>query len=141
MAGNKSKIILKLNLKGTELALRAYLNKTMARVAFYLEGVVKSSLVNSSNGGRTPSSPGQAPHVLTGALRSSITGKVVNGSGHVSSIYGVSVGTASAYAKRLELGFYGTDSKGRKYNQAPRPFLKPAYQNNRRKIKQIIRGK
>jgi hypothetical protein len=32
------------------------------------------------------------------------------------------------YSRRLELGFSGTDSAGRHYNQPPYPYLRPAYE-------------
>jgi HK97 gp10 family phage protein len=39
----------------------------------------------------------------------------------------VAVGTDVVYARRMELGFRGADSLGRVYNQAPRPYLRPAF--------------
>lgn len=36
------------------------------------------------------------------------------------------VGTDLEYARRVELGFVGTDSLGRTYDQAPRAYLGPA---------------
>ena len=47
------------------------------------------------------------------------------------------VGTNVEYARRLELGFVGTDSLGRTYNQKPRPHIIPAFE----KHKKIILGK
>lgn len=35
-------------------------------------------------------------------------------------------GPTVIYARRIELGFRGTDSAGRTYNQAPNPYVKPA---------------
>ena len=37
------------------------------------------------------------------------------------------VGSDSPYARRIELGFTGHDSLGRYYDQAPRPYLLPAF--------------
>lgn len=34
--------------------------------------------------------------------------------------------TDVVYARRLELGFSGTDARGRSYNQPPMPYLRPA---------------
>jgi len=51
------------------------------------------------------------------------------------------VGTNVEYARRLELGFVGTDSLGRNYNQKPRPHLIPAYERNRLKILAKFGGK
>ena len=44
------------------------------------------------------------------------------------------VGTNVEYARRVEMGFVGTDSLGRTYNQAPNPYLRPALEKNRSKI-------
>ena len=32
-----------------------------------------------------------------------------------------------AYARRIELGFIGTDKLGRRYHQPPQPYMRPAY--------------
>jgi hypothetical protein len=37
------------------------------------------------------------------------------------------VGTNLVYARRIEHGFVGQDSLGRSYNQAPKPYLHPAF--------------
>ena len=44
------------------------------------------------------------------------------------------VGTNVEYGRRVEMGFVGTDSLGRTYNQAPKPYLRPALEKNRSKI-------
>jgi len=51
------------------------------------------------------------------------------------------VGTNLEYARRLELGFVGIDAKGRKYDQAPRPYLRPALEKNRENIKRLFGAK
>jgi hypothetical protein len=38
-------------------------------------------------------------------------------------------GFEPAYARRLELGFIGTDSLGRHYHQPPFPYMRPARDN------------
>lgn len=43
------------------------------------------------------------------------------------------VGTDLEYAARIEFGFTGPDSLGRVYNQAPHPYLRPAFDENRAK--------
>jgi phage gpG-like protein len=43
------------------------------------------------------------------------------------------VGTNVIYSARVEYGFTGVDSLGRKYNQSPRPYLRPAF-DARKKI-------
>ena len=133
-----AKPIIRLNIRRVEKNLIRYLKKRMLEVVVRLDAYVRNSMVVSNAGGINPSAPGQAPHIGTGALKRSITHKVRVEKNEVVGVYGVAKGPASVYAKRLELGFVGRDTKGRLYNQQPRPFIKPAYQNNKRKIKQIL---
>src|SRR5690606_2259671 len=87
--------------------------------------------------GLDPSKPGEPPHVLSGRLRQSITHQVEVGSNYVRG----RVGTNVEYARRLELGFIGTDAAGRNVNQAPRPFLRPTLAEERAEIlRRIVRG-
>ena len=44
------------------------------------------------------------------------------------------VGFTMVYAPRIEFGFVGADSLGRNYNQAARPYLKPAVERMARKF-------
>jgi hypothetical protein len=66
----------------------------------------------------------------TANLRNSIHGQVVKDAptGVVGSVGAglPGVGATMEYAARIELGFVGQDSLGRAYNQAPRPFIRPA---------------
>jgi len=68
----------------------------------------------------------QTPHVDTGRLRSSITHEIEGLTGRV--------GSNVEYARRIELGFVGVDSLGRKFNQKPYPYLRPALHKNEKKI-------
>lgn len=77
--------------------------------------------------GLAPSLPGEPPKVLTGTLRANIGWAVQPRSRSVVLVIGVRKGPADKYARRLELGFHGTDKRGRKVNQAPRPFLRRAF--------------
>lgn len=58
------------------------------------------------------------PNAPTGDYRRSWTRRKIKN--------GYSIGTNRPQARRLEMGFYGTDSLGRVYNQAPYPHLDPA---------------
>jgi hypothetical protein len=119
------------------------LQRNMERAALFIVGAVVRSIstgqpVRRTRGGwirgLNPSRPGQPPHVLLGKLRQSITHRVVAmGNG-----FAALVGSGMVYARRLELGFAGRDSLGRNYNQAPRPYLRPAVRNNRTMIGRII---
>jgi len=62
--------------------------------------------------------------VKTGTLRRSIHTEVIDSS---STSATARTGTDVVYARRLEFGFVGRDSLGRLYNQAPRPYLRPAF--------------
>jgi len=44
------------------------------------------------------------------------------------------VGSNVEYARRYDMGFVGTDSLGRKYNQKPRAYLRVALEKNRKRI-------
>jgi hypothetical protein len=62
--------------------------------------------------------------VLTGANRDSIQTELIVDSG-VQAIAQIAPGMP--YSRRLEFGFVGMDSMGRFYNQAPRPYVRPAW--------------
>lgn len=96
---------------------------------------IKVSLNIGNPGGKTPSAPGEPPRKVTARLFNSIFGKVIR---QGSQILGV-VGTNVIYGRRLELGFVGKDSAGRQINQAPRPFIRPAFERNRDRIKRILK--
>lgn len=63
--------------------------------------------------------------VLTGTLRRSWRTQTINsGVG----VYAARVGPTVVYARRIELGFKGEDSLGRVYDQQPKPYAKPGYE-------------
>lgn len=84
--------------------------------------------------GLNPSVPPNPPHVLTGRLRQSIAWEVVV---EPKAVVG-RVGTNVVYARRLELGFVGTDALGRNINQEPRPYLRPSLAENRKEILRFL---
>jgi hypothetical protein len=84
--------------------------------------------------GLDPSLPGESPKVVTAALKNSIVGRVDDEQDAVRGF----VGSPLIYARRLELGFVGADSMGRTVNQAPRPYLRPAVLENRKRILETI---
>ncbi|MDG6245080.1 MAG: HK97 gp10 family phage protein [Methanolobus sp.] len=103
--------------------------------------VVRAAQDNSRKGG-------EFPHRVTGNLFRNIAAvspvRVHRSSNKVE----VAVGSTMEYARRLEYGFVGTDKLGRHYNQQPRPFLRPALDDNtdqveeamQKKLQEIIRG-
>lgn len=69
--------------------------------------------------------------VLTGTLRRSIRAEVVGRD--------VLVGTELPYARRIEYGFNGADSRGRVYHQAARPYLRKAMDERKAEVADAIR--
>ena len=67
----------------------------------------------------------RAPY-RTGTLRRSLHTEVEASGGKAEA----SVGTDVIYAARLEFGFQGKDALGREYHQPPRPYLRPALDEN-----------
>ena len=127
-------------------AAKAEVARRMQRAVLVVQGDAQRRLsvgqpvVRTPKGGlrgTTKAAPAPTPpRVLSGRLRASITHEVQTG---VNSITG-RVGSNVPYARRLELGFFGADERGRNYNQAARPFLRPALQENLPRILQIIGG-
>lgn len=96
--------------------------------------VVREAQENSAKGGAFPNR-------VTGNLFRNIAAvspiSVKKSPGQVE----VLVGSTAEYARRLEYGFVGTDKKGRRYNQQPRPFLRPALDENTDEIEKAIAKK
>jgi hypothetical protein len=73
---------------------------------------------------KTNASGRPGPNVVSGTLRRSIH---VEGPANAGSLgRKVEVGPSVIYGRRVELGFSGTDSRGRSYDQPPYPYLGPA---------------
>lgn len=129
---NANKVI-----KNTEFTTEANMKKAM----LFAEGTAKKMVSRGNVGGDNPSLPGEPPKVVTGTLRANIGSEVRVEGKSVVGVLGVKKSPADDYARRLELGFTGTDSLGRTYNQRPRPFLVPTIMDNKRRILEIMRGK
>lgn len=92
-------------------------DRAVRQTAFYVQGIA------------TMLSP-----YKTGANRASIVANTSQGSRGKKGPIGIPGGSAMVayvgptmeYSARLEFGFKDTDSKGRKYNQPPRPYMTPA---------------
>lgn len=61
----------------------------------------------------------------------------IRGTGRQKSLY---VGTRAAQGRRLEFGFNGVDSLGRRYNDPPRPHFGPGAQATQDGLERLIRG-
>jgi hypothetical protein len=75
-------------------------------------------------------------HVVSGEQRDAIHTEVVTDEDFAQTLMVTPIHDASnkygfdpAYARRLELGFIGTDSLGRHYHQPPFPYMRPARDN------------
>jgi hypothetical protein len=104
-----------------------------------VKSVNRSQPIRRSKSGRTvgldPSAVGEPPKRLTGALIQSIQapGAVREGDSVVAPIV-----AGTKYARRLEFGFIGTDARGRRISQGPRPFMRPALERVRPRLAEII---
>lgn len=92
--------------------------------------------VGRINPGNMPSAPGEAPGTVSGRLAFNIDFEMAREEDAIRGFLGVRDDVR--YALRLELGFVGVDSLGRRYDQAPRPFLRPTLLRNRARIVEII---
>lgn len=129
-------------------ALTEEMEQRVKDAAVYLEGQIKRKLgtgvrtgktyrVPGTNRTYTASAPGEPPAVMLSDLMNSITHLIQR---EPNAIIGI-VGTNKEYARRLEFGFIGEDSLGRRYNQAPRPYFRSTYNENREQIINMLRGK
>ena len=94
-------------------------------ISLVLEGEKTGRVYRRGGREHRASAPGEAP--------ASDSGNLVN---NITAVYNLEEGWGEVqanteYAMRLEYGFVGEDSLGRSYDQAPRPFLRPALVNQR----------
>ena len=121
-----------------ERIVQKQMTVNMTQAMLYAEGQAKKLVSRGNRGGGNPSKPFDPPKVVTGTLRSNIGYEVSIKGGEVVGALGVKKGPANEYAKRLELGFVGTDSAGRRIDQKPRPFLRPTINDNMNQLKKIL---
>jgi hypothetical protein len=103
-----------------------------ARIA----GKVRRTRARKGQPSRVLASWEGGPGVVTGFLRNSIQ---VRDERATATGYEVTVHPSGPYYRRLELGFRGTDSIGRRYNQRAYPFMRPAAYTVRARANQIAR--
>jgi hypothetical protein len=77
------------------------------------------------------------PEVRSGAYLASLYTEV---QGDPGTKFTISMGSDAPQSRRLEHGFYGADSLGRVYHQAPRPHIEPAMALTQAHLKQQLRG-
>lgn len=110
------------------------MEKNMRLAVAFLQGEVRKSINRGNPTGFDPSRQGEPPKRVTGRLFNSIATRVQSAKRKITG----AIGTNVSYARRLELGFTGTDSKGRNVRQRARPFLRPAIRNNVRALRRIL---
>ena len=120
-----------------ERALRARLSRNMRQATLYVKGQVQRSINRGNADGSAPSAPGEPPKKVTARLFQSIATDQRESPLEITGV----VGTNVEYARRLELGFTGTDAAGHVVDQQPRPFLRPALRNNLTAIQRILAGR
>lgn len=108
----------------------------MTKACLVVQRNIKTRLNVRASAGQH-SAPGESPLKQSGRLYNSIFFKVERrGDEFVGVVYSNDV-----KARRLELGFVGVDSLGRKYDQKPRPFMRPGFAESEDQIKRIMGGK
>jgi HK97 gp10 family phage protein len=117
-------------IKNVEKARRVALTHACKVVQAYAKPMINNVTGNLA-GSITYSVMGDAPSAVESPAVQS------DGVGRGGKDEGV-VGTNVEYARRLEYGFKGTDSLGRKYNQSAKPYLRPALDNNKTKLTKEI---
>lgn len=112
------------------------LQRKLSGLAGELRGRVLDAALTSGANLIANDAKQRAPY-LTGTLRRSIhVGTPVAGLNERS----VAVGTDLEYAARIEFGFAGMDSRGRRYNQAAQPYLRPALDGSRSAVEREVTG-
>lgn len=111
------------------------LTQRMKLATVYLQGEVRKSINVGNRDGHNPSAPGEPPHKVTGRLQQSIVTAVVSSGDEIMGV----IGTNLDYARRLELGFVGTDSRGHNIHQAPHPFLRRALADHGQQALEVLK--
>ena len=87
--------------------------------------MIHDAILEQMHGPMPPKPGGSDPAKRTGNLINAVKMRAVGGSvGEGRWTYEIYMDVVAApYARRIELGFTGTDSKGRIYNQPPYPYF------------------
>ncbi len=107
-------------------ALKADMDNALKQAVLDASSVVEREAKNNAERGGD-----SYPHRITSTLYNSI--KVLNIE-DTQYKHTADVGTDIIYGPRLEYGFMGTDSRGRRYHQRARAFLRPAADENEAEI-------
>lgn len=121
-----AKARIEIRLSHVEEELARVMERKLEAAAMIVEGIAIQKLsvgqpVRRTASGRlvglNPSRPGEPPHVLYGLLRQKMTHQVNRNGTRITA----DVGSATVYARALELGFVGNNR-----TLAPRPYLRPS---------------
>lgn len=105
--------------------------------AAVVEAAAKANFEGAHRRG-DPHVGGDKPNVVTGTLRRSIRHDRPEHVGLAEVV--TRVYPSTVYARRVELGFTGTDSAGRSYSQPPYPYFTPAVEDNYERLEAIARA-
>jgi hypothetical protein len=119
----------KWNAEQVRTRARALVSRNLDVAGLFLRDEIKRDINRGNIRGTDPSAPGEPPKKVSGELFRSVVAHPVEARG---TMLVKRVGAGKVYARRLELGFVGTDKAGRRVSQAARPFVRPAIRRNRR---------
>lgn len=111
-----------------DAALASALATAMPRLKQRTTAAVHQFAVLLAERIQTAASGRPGPNIVSGNLYGSI--QIDHTLGDADGWGVATVYTNVIYARRLELGFYGTDSLGRHYNQPPYPFFSRAVEGS-----------
>lgn len=138
---------LNIALGGMARAVRPQITRVMRQAGLVLENEAAQSIIDPPKTGRIykskhrkgrmhqASAPGENPAADSGRLHQSITTVVVQND---DSAIVVQTAANTPYATRLEYGGSHTAPNGATVHIEPRPYMRPAYVNNRERIKDMI---
>lgn len=160
MTGFQNRNRLNIALGGMARAVRPQLTRIIKQAGLIIENEAAASIIdppktgtiyatNKNAGKRTKtgkrrkpkyiyhqaSAPGENPAADTGRLHQSITTVVVQND---DAAIVVQTAANTPYATRLEYGGSHTAPNGATIHIEPRPYMRPAYRNNRERIKDMI---
>lgn len=105
------------------------------RVAAEMRAAVAEIAADVEKAAKQGASGRPGPEVVTGTLRRSITHDPITPWGLGG--WQTRIGPTVIYGRRIELGFHGTDSRGRQYNQPGYPYFSPAWRSAASRMAEI----
>ena len=105
----------------------AALERTTARASAESRVFVAEAAASIEAIAKDHASGRPGPEVVTGTLRRGITHDPIQPWGVGG--WRTKVGPTVIYSRRIELGFHGTDSRGRHYNARGYPYFEPAFRS------------